>query len=425
MLIQGSKISLWLLLMAIIIALVFRSVPFDKVSVFLILLSCVILGRKEITFINPYYLFSLAPLSLLLYFNVGSFYMLDLTHKTYLLAIINMSAFVFALNSTNGYKKTLSYGNINSSNILIVHSVILYILGFSAAFIPPLASVLWVFSIAAITCAMKSKKKIMLIFVALIIVSSIFVGEVSKMHVLLNILTVLIAYEKYYIKTLKQKRRLFTYSLLAGLFMIFAFTFANKERGKYDADAGIKYYSQQGVDWQYANNLFMPYMYMTTAWTNVQYVTENQDTRTYGLWMVKPLLGYFQIDKYFEQEYLLTPWSNFNTFTFITCGFKDFGYWLSVLPSLFLGFFVKKVYSRFLISSSPFDVTTYIIVGLAVAEMFFSNHFFMQSYPFTVVIVMGIYKRLVSHNKKTKAIPSDPNSFNYSKELVYPDGYQD
>ena len=30
----------------------------------------------------------------------------------------------------------------------------------------------------------------------------------------------------------------------------------------------------------------------------------------------------------------------------------------------------------------------------AVVEMFFSNHFFTQSYPFTIVIIMGIYKLL-------------------------------
>lgn len=108
--------------------------------------------------------------------------------------------------------------------------------------------------------------------------------------------------------------------------------------------------------------------------------------------MIKPILGYLGVDEKFSREYELIPYSSFNTFTFICCGFKDFGYWLSILSSLFLGFFVKKMYSRYLISKSPFDVTSYILVALATVEMFFSNHFFMQSYPFTVLIMMELYK---------------------------------
>lgn len=390
-----KKIVSLILSIAIIIILLFKSLLISKVSVFLVLLSCLLLGRKEVSFVNPYYLFSFAPFSLLIYVNVASFYMLDLTHETYLLSVMNMSAFIFALSFTGSVKKILSCKSTNSLVTLVIHSIILYLLGLSANFIPSLASVLWVFSVAAIVCAMKTKKKTMLIFVALILASSML-GTVSKTAVLLNILTILITYERYYITNQRQRRRLLIYSFFAGLFMIFAFSFANKERGAYDADKGLKYYAGQGVKWDYSSTLFLPYMYLTTAWANVQYVTETQDTRTYGLWMVKPFIGYFGIDESFKEKYELVPKSSFNTFTFISCGFKDFGFWFSVIPSFFLGFFVKKVYSKFLVSESPFDVATYVIVGLAVAEMFFSNHFFMQSYPFTAFILMGVYKLLVS-----------------------------
>lgn len=402
---RPSNIALWLLLFAVINSLIFKSIIYDKFSVILILGSCILLGRKETSFMNPYYFFSLTPLSLLLYFNLGSFYMQDLSHETYLLAIINMSGFVFALNFTKGYKKVISSLGTSSSRDLVVHSVILYLLSLGASFIPFLSSVLWVFSIPAIACAVKSKKKIMLIFVALIIGSSMF-GETSKMSVLLNVLTLLITYEKYYNVKVKQKFKIFLYTILGIFFMIYSFSFAIKDNEYMDAAEGVEYYSQNGVDWSLNATLFMPYMYLTTAWSNLQYVTQTQIEKTNGLWTFKPLLGYVQLDDSFEKDYELNAYSSFNTFTYIVCAYKDFGYWGSVVMSLFLGFFVKKIYSRYKVSESPFDVAIYVCTSLAVVEMFFSNHFFMQSYPFTIVIIMVIYKFFVSLINEKKSIVS-------------------
>ncbi|WP_334058728.1 O-antigen polymerase [Polaribacter sp. P097] len=400
---KDLKVTFSLLFLAIFISFQFNSMLLDKFSVFLVLVTCILSGKKEARFMNPFYLFAITPLSLLAYVNVGSFYMLDLKHETYQLAILNMAAFVFAIKITRGAKNVPYYAGINLSSHLIVHAIILYLLGFSARFFPSLSSVLWVFSIGAITCAVKSKNKIMLVFVAFIVGSSILFGK-SKMIVLLNLLTFLITYEKYYIKTLKQRRKLLIYSLIGVCFMIYAFSFANKDRGDYDANDGLHYYSQQGVDWSLDASFFLPYMYFTTAWSNLQYVTETQTKSTEGLWTLKPLLGYAQFDDDFEKEYELESYSSFNTFTYIVCAYKDFGFYGSVFMSLFLGFFVKKVYSKYQVSQSPFDVAIYACVSLAVVEMFFSNHFFMQSYPFTIFILMKLYRFFTSPRVINKSV---------------------
>ena len=135
---------------------------------------------------------------------------------------------------------------------------------------------------------------------------------------------------------------------------------------------------------------------------NLQYVMETQDTRTYGLWMAKPLLGYLQVSNTLEPNYKIIPYSSFNTCAYMTYGFKDFGYWLSVLMSIFLGYFVKRVYSRYRMSRSPYDVAAYILVAQATLEMFFSNHFFTQSYPFTIVILMAAIKWIM---RQRNALP--------------------
>ena len=182
----------------------------------------------------------------------------------------------------------------------------------------------------------------------------------------------------------------------AVVFMVFTFSFANKGEDKVE----LSYYEKKGVEWNTLEQYFMPYMYLTNGWTNLQYVTETQNTRTYGLWTIAPILGYTGLKERFSKELYLESYSSFNTFAYVTCAFKDFGYWLSIIMSVILGFFVKKIYSRYLMSRSPFDVACYVLTAIATLEMFFSNHFFMQSYPFTIVILMELYKKFIIQKKQ-------------------------
>ena len=99
------------------------------------------------------------------------------------------------------------------------------------------------------------------------------------------------------------------------------------------------------------------------------------------------------LDSRFANYYVLNPYSSFNTFTYISVLFKDFGYWGSCLGSLMLGFFVRKVYQAFKKTKSPFYVACYALTACAVFEMFFSNHFLSQSYPFTILLLMVLYNK--------------------------------
>lgn len=394
----------FLLLLAVFMSFVAGTAMIDRVSVLLILYICIRLGMKEESPVNPYYLFAITPISLLIYINIGDAYMANLTHNTWLLGIMNMAAFVIALVLTRPVKFKVSYDTKETVSSLTLHAIILFALSFMGNLIPELESVFWICAVPAIVCAIMSKRVGLFLLVGLYLVISFTIGSVSKSFMLMLAMTILVIYDKYYAVTKKSKRRVFLLMIAGIALMLAAFSFANKDRGSYDADDGVTRYSAQGITWTGATRFFMPYMYLTNAWTNLQFVTETQDSRTYGLWMAKPVLGYLQLDDSFGPIYNLESYSSFNTFGFITCGFKDFGYWLSVISALMLGFFVKKIYSRFLLSRSPFDVACYVLVGLATLEMFFSNHFFMQSYPFTVVIIMGLYKFVAARlfrNKRT------------------------
>ena len=382
------------------------SIIVSRVFVAFLFVLCILLGRKESSFLNPYYLFSVTPLSLLIYVDISGNFMMELTAKTWGLAIINITAFILAVYYSSDFK-SLKNCTGPSDKKLIIHTLILTAIGlFSVAFEyfmdRPffLASVLKLCSVPAIICALKSKRKILIIIVMALFVGS-SIGFLSKSAVLTYLIALLIGIEKYYIRTKRERKSMAVFSAIGVFVMIISFTFANKDRGTRNASDTVDYYEQYGnVEWNSPDALFMPYMYLTTPWANLQYLTETQDERTYGMWLIKPLLGYLQLDEHFQSSYRMRAYSTFNTFTFVSCNFKDFGYWLSIISSVFLGFFVKKVYSRYRRSRSALDVACYVYVGLAVLEMFFSNEFFTQSFPFTIVIIMALYKLFFFHNQR-------------------------
>ena len=371
-----------------------------RLAVLSILLLCITLSRAEQFVVSPMLLFCITPLSLLIYTNLGEAYMVALKPETWIIAIINMYAFIMTFKYTSPYtRKSGCVGNINVKS-LEIQSVLFFLLSLTGHIFHPIASIVWMFSVVSIVCALKTRKKTMLLFaVAIFLVSAL--GVTSKSTMLTYCIAFIICFEKYYVPAAKRKKWTRIALTLGVMFMIFSFSFANKDRGSYDSEEGVAQYESTGIQWDYSAGLFMPYMYLTNGWTNLQYVLDTQDSRTYGLWTIKPLLGYIQMKDMFKNEYKMTSYSTFNTFSYMTYGFKDFGYWLSVMMSVFLGFFVKRVYSRYCISKSPYDVASFILVAQATLELFFSNHFFTQSYPFTIVILMAIIKFLMSHGNNS------------------------
>ncbi|MEE1082578.1 MAG: O-antigen polymerase [Paludibacteraceae bacterium] len=369
-----------------------------RFTVLIIVLICIGFGYKEDKFVNPYYLFVLTPVTLLMYVDLGGRYFVTIDVNTWNLAIINMLAFICGLKFTSDFKtKSIQYGIISEKKAY-KHILVLYALSWVAPFSGPLRNVLPLLSTVVVVLAFSTRNKKIILLYTFLVVFKMVVGHSSKTGVLSTLFAYLISYEYYYITTTKQRIKVLILSLCSVFFMIFAFSFANKNRGNYDAKSGLEYYSRDGLDWNLDSRLFLPYMYLETPWINLQYVTRTQDTRTYGLWALKPILGYAGLRD--DSVYDLIPYSSFNTFTFISCHFKDFGYYGSILLSFFLGFFVKKIYSLSNKSPSPFMLGSYVLVAQATLEMFFSNHFFMQSYPFTICIMMWLYQRVFTKAKK-------------------------
>lgn len=389
-----------------IIGVWYDDVNMFRVCALLILCFCLSKGSRERYVVNPYYLFILTPLSLLIYFNIGSAFLLDLTVNTWLLIIANINALLLGISATSNIKFTERILSPSRARKLYTNLAWIFtIVGILPAYyfrftgnVLPLSYIIGMLSTAGLLSAFATRKKKLSIIITLIYISPIALGGASKTGVLTLLIAAMIAFEKFYsFKNVdeykKNRKRLIICCICAIPIMVSAFTFANKDRGSYNADDNISYYSDR-VDWNYSASYFMPYMYIVTPWANLQYVTETQDTRSDGYWMMKPIAGIFSNEKP-PSGYVPQAYSSFNTFSFIGLHFKDLGYWGSLFLSLFLGFFIKKVYSLYEQSGNPFDATQYVFTAQATLELFFSNHFFGQSYPFMIVVVMYLTKKIL------------------------------
>ena len=384
------------------------SIAVFKTAAALILVYCILEGSQQKYIINPYYLLIITPISLLMYLNIGNAFFLNLTSDTWLLIICNIDALLIGLAYTRStHYRERRLNKIYSQKLYTKTAWIFTVLGvippviyrFTGVIIP-LAYIITMLGVAGVMAANATQKKKLIIPIIVIYIFPILLGGASKTGVLTLLLALIISYEKFYVKIIdikslkKVHKRIIIGCIMAIPIMISAFTFANKERGSYDATDNLKYFSPR-VEWSYDAAYFMPYMYITTPWANLQYVIETQDRRSYGYWLTKPILGPILGDEFLKKEYIPESYSAFNTFSFIGLHFKDFGYWGSLLMSLFLGFFIKKVYSLYAVSSLPYDAASYVFTAQATLELFFSNHFFGQSYPFMIVIVMYLFKKLM------------------------------
>ena len=399
-----SKLVFFSLLVSIV-AIASRNVVVCRICVLLILGLCIYLGRREPKFFNPFFLFALTPFSLLIYTNLSDSIMMDLNHDTWVIAIINMFAFIVAVYYSIIHTKDGRMHEGQTADNLGNHALLLIFL-YSVASLYQLitsktlavSSVFLVCGIPAIICALKSRKILIILFVVAVYFL-LALDTMSKASILRIAVTIMIGYEMLYPSTKMQRRVIYILTGASVVLLVASFAFGLKGKEHTSAqERKEKYEASFGMTWDSSAELIGPYAYMTTPWTNLQYVMETQgNEHTDGLWLVRPVLGYLQIDEKYKKEYTLIPYSSFNTYTFIGVQYKDFGLYLSIISSILIGLFVGRYYRRCLTTNSPLEIANYVLTAQATLMMFFSNHFFMMSYPFTIVLAMWIYKNIFGY----------------------------
>lgn len=381
----------------------------------LVFVYCVWKGADEETIVNPYFLFAIAPFSLMIYSEVVSpYYLAKLEPLTWFVADLNMALFLVGFELARECwrnPRSVTLDAVENGPIRLAGSgIFLLALSKVGSAITFLASTFNLYAYPALAVAVKSRSRLVITFVVGVFVAG-FAVSFNKSMAMSLFITLLISYEMFG-KSSKAKT-ITAVALIAAVFVFVAFplkdmmsdgsTVAELNQGIGLADrifgsySGNAEYFSGRIIWDAPDFLLMPYMYLTTGWTNLQYVMASQADHTYGLWFLRPILAYAQLDDAFSASYALVPYTaTFNTYTFVAVQFKDFGALGSGVVSLLLGLYVRFVYNRCMSTRSALYVGCYALVGQAVLEMFFSNHFFQQSYPFSVLVLTLLYSLVVA-----------------------------
>lgn len=374
---------------------------------------------------NPYMFFALTPISLMIYdVGVSEHYLVELEQSTYNLVFWNFLCLLAGFSLAKKYRLTIgkkefvskwAETNTLTSKELSKHAWILIGLGMLPSIYGclrgmeylltlklyqvkgvvssmPLSSVFQLFLYPAVFCAIFSKNKKTILFVLVLAVFSVAVNF-SKTTVVMLSVTVLIAYYNSVAKAPRKKKTAFVLLFCAALvFFYFSFEIYNNMRHDYDTN---KYFSSLGYIGNISEDWFLVVMYLISPWANLQYIVQTTQAHTWGLWAIKPFLGYLQLDTALERAYSLVPLHTaFNTFTFISPFYRDFGFWGSGLESFILGIYIMKVYKLFKDNKkSPLVNSIYAMVAYATVMLFFNNHFLQLSYPITIYIIMILYRK--------------------------------
>ena len=410
----------------IIVFMLYRGINQTSIINYIILFFVIIYtlysAVKQNFILNPYSLFALTPITLFIYdVSVSTHYLKELEQSTYNICIYNFVALLCGLSFANkyGFKVNESSvwlrGDSMNPKKYVVHSYTMLILGLyptiygcvthfgylislnlngmkAAINSAPLASVFQLFLYPAIICSLFSKKRKPIIICFSALALSVLLNF-SKTTLVMFVISVLLAIYNQYSIDNKKIFRLVLLGAIALLAFYYSFDFYNSIRHDYDTNA---YFNSLGYVGNVKLNWFLPLMYLISPWGNLQYIMNTTINHTYGLWAIKPFLGYLQLDNLFESEYALVPmYSAFNTFSYISCFYRDFGFLGSGIGSFVLGYFIMKIYRLFMRHrKSPFINAIYALNMYATVMLFFSNHYLQLSYPITIVIIMWIYLRL-------------------------------
>lgn len=410
-----------------------RKIDIQNVFLYIVLVAiCFIYiskGIKESYIINPYLLFVIVPISLLMYdLSVSSHYLVSLRSDTYYLAVYNivmvLLGFFIGGNLKFRYSKTWKRSINQSSDLLSKNAKITLFLGliptiygvvFGVQYLfsmnlnalkglvnaAPLASIFNLFLYLSIMLSLYSRKKKTII----LCLTGLFISLVlnfSKTTVVMLCICLLVYL--YDITRINFRIRKYFYILLlltVGLVFI-SFTIYNNIRFDFDIN---KYFDDLGYIGSISQTWFLPIMYLISPWSNLQYIVDTTTNYSYGLWVLKPILGYLQIDGMWESVFELVPrYQAFNTYTYISVYYRDFGFIGSGICSFILAIYIMYIYKMKLnYPNSPYIASIFALNMYATVMMFFNNHFQQLSYPFTIYIICWVFLKFTHtyHRKKT------------------------
>lgn len=415
--------------LALTIIMIVLSHDFTKIIAWLILMLCYSKAKKSQNWYSPYYLFMATIISYILYWErLGGIFMDELSLETRIFVVSSLLAVVCGfIICQNIHRQPIRVGRINENFWLVfiiglLPTALSYMMyGNIAAlegeemmeakeqFTLPVIGQLAYFLPASIVVACKKNNT------KLIVIATLF----SILAALLTISkTALLVTALYFIVGVSRFRPAITGSRLYKIvdkfkfvaipvLLIFMFMYNNNKRN--DASSGgndMAYVeSSSSTLWETSNlaqNLFLDYCYYVQPWSNLNYNIENNHNEgTIGgnsFAQFGKKLGIHINAKKKIQPYF------FNTHTFLTDYYLDFGSVFAIIISFLLGILIYTCYSLFGLSDDPLLISFYILIAYATVMMFFSNHFnngYLMNYFITFGLV-SLFSRAFAKSTSTR-----------------------
>ena len=379
------------------------------------LVILLLLGSHEKVPYNPYYFFSTVPISIMFYDSKQfPHFLMEISLGTSFIIFLGIWFFILGLfikktRNDMSTKKSIS----RSFWVIFMLGTFPYLLSFYIAGVPifhegevdlirqstaiPIISQLSLFLPISIISAFQTKsnfKIILSIFTAILF----SIAMVSKFLVLFTLIFVIFSLFRYGANL--RIGSILKASILPSILaipLLFALSFELRndlDQSDYQWRDNISVSNEWVAS--YGDYLYLPYLYMTSSWSNVAYSISKHERYEYGLMSAKPLISLLQLDSFVTYPPKPIYQYPMNTHAFITDFYLDGGIFGVIVLSLILGFLVKIVYINSISKFDPLMDGLMISVSFAVLMMFFSNHFTSVGYPLVIFVLITIYRYIAS-----------------------------
>lgn len=386
--------------LALTIIMVVLSDDFTKIIAWLILILCYSKARKSQNWYSPYYLFMVTIISYILYWErLGGIFMDELSLGTRIFAVSGLLAVVCGfIVCQNFHRQPIKVGRMNENFWLVFFIGLLptalsymkygniaalegeEMLEAKKQFVLPIIGQLGYFLQASILVACK-KNNTKLIVIATLFSFLAALLRITKTALLVTTLFFIVGVIRFHPaitgSRLYKIADKFKFVVIPVLVILMFMYNTNKRNEAARGDNGMNYVERSSSTlWEtsfLAQILFIDYCYYVQPWSNLNYNIENNHNEgTIGgnsFAQFGKKLGIHINAKKKIQPYF------FNTHTFLTDYYLDFGPVFAIIISFLLGILIYTCYSLFGLSDDPLLISFYILIAYATVMMFFSNHF--------------------------------------------------
>ena len=241
----------------------------------------------------------------------------------------------------------------------------------------------------AITIAFSIKNK-KLIILSIVLNAVISLVRVSKFDLLVVIIFLLFSYLKYGEKKSSSIRKYLIFiSVFMGIPFIFDWFYSLRFQQE-SVNANFQL-STTSISESLSGAISLPYLYFTTAWSNLTQTVLSVTEFNYGAYTFFPFFSAIQLDDLISKVSSKVIYRHpFNTYAFLTDFYMDFGILGVIVIPFLIGLLVFYSYKKSLVASNPIKDGQFIILAIPTLMLFFSNHFTSVGYPFIVYILYGI-----------------------------------